>query len=159
METKAHKNAVQFSDQVSCSYCGKTWDVNDFDPPECSVEPHIPPRTGVTTGRWTSVPQSAWPTPVKAFVVYQGDTGLLVWDFTREAAEEQARRVGMTPDATVPVDINTHDGHRVSPPYVAYSPVHRKAAGHLIREHAKRVIHIVTPLEWCRCLRTGEVPK
>lgn len=30
-----HKNARQYSDQIHCSYCGKQWDINDIDPPEC----------------------------------------------------------------------------------------------------------------------------
>src|SRR5690554_6098583 len=31
-------NAVQFSDQMSCS-CGNVWDMNDPYPPECKKEP------------------------------------------------------------------------------------------------------------------------
>lgn len=30
-----HRQPRQYSDQVSCSACGKTWDVNDPEPPEC----------------------------------------------------------------------------------------------------------------------------
>jgi hypothetical protein len=29
-----HK-ARQYSDQMQCHVCGKAWDVNDPDPPEC----------------------------------------------------------------------------------------------------------------------------
>lgn len=36
---KSHRcNAVQFSDQMSCS-CGNVWDMNDPYPPECKKEP------------------------------------------------------------------------------------------------------------------------
>lgn len=31
-----HKAARQYSDQIHCSHCGRQWDVNDPDPPECN---------------------------------------------------------------------------------------------------------------------------
>ena len=30
-----HSNVRQYSDQLYCSNCGKTWDVNDPYPPAC----------------------------------------------------------------------------------------------------------------------------
>jgi hypothetical protein len=30
-----HVSAVRYSDQYHCSHCGKQWDVNDSDPPDC----------------------------------------------------------------------------------------------------------------------------
>lgn len=33
-----HKKARQYSDQMHCAECGKQWDVNDPDPPECKHE-------------------------------------------------------------------------------------------------------------------------
>lgn len=30
-----HKTARQYGDQMQCARCGKSWDVNDPDPPEC----------------------------------------------------------------------------------------------------------------------------
>ena len=30
-----HLNVRWYSDQCYCSHCGKTWDVNDIDPPAC----------------------------------------------------------------------------------------------------------------------------
>lgn len=33
--TKSHKAARQYNDQYICSHCGKQWDVNDPDPPDC----------------------------------------------------------------------------------------------------------------------------
>lgn len=33
-----HKRARQYSDQYHCADCGKQWDVNDPDPPECRRE-------------------------------------------------------------------------------------------------------------------------
>lgn len=32
-----HRAARQYSDQMYCSHCERTWDVNDVDPPECEV--------------------------------------------------------------------------------------------------------------------------
>lgn len=34
--TKSHKAARQYNDQYICSHCGKQWDVNDLDPPDCT---------------------------------------------------------------------------------------------------------------------------
>ena len=39
-----HKSARQYSDQYHCSHCGKQWDVNDTDPPEC-IEPETVVKT------------------------------------------------------------------------------------------------------------------
>jgi hypothetical protein len=33
-----HDNTRQYSDQYHCADCGKQWDVNDPDPPECRRE-------------------------------------------------------------------------------------------------------------------------
>lgn len=30
-----HKNVRRYSDQYHCSECGKQWDINDPDPPQC----------------------------------------------------------------------------------------------------------------------------
>lgn len=32
-----HKSPRQYSDQIHCSHCGKQWDVNDPEPPTCTV--------------------------------------------------------------------------------------------------------------------------
>lgn len=32
-------DAIQYSDQMQCAKCGKAWDVNDPDPPECAPRP------------------------------------------------------------------------------------------------------------------------
>lgn len=34
-----HKSARQYGDQYHCSHCGKQWDVNDPEPPECDIQP------------------------------------------------------------------------------------------------------------------------
>lgn len=31
-----HKNPVRHNDVIQCSYCGKSWDVDDQDPPLCT---------------------------------------------------------------------------------------------------------------------------
>jgi len=33
-----HKKAIRVNDQYHCAECGKQWDVNDPDPPECKRE-------------------------------------------------------------------------------------------------------------------------
>ena len=33
--TTDHKSAIRVCDQYHCSYCGKQWDVDDPEPPEC----------------------------------------------------------------------------------------------------------------------------
>ena len=38
MTQPEHKNARQHSDEMHCSHCGKTWDVNDPEPPECAEQ-------------------------------------------------------------------------------------------------------------------------
>lgn len=30
-----HKKAIRVNDQYHCSECGRQWDVEDMDPPEC----------------------------------------------------------------------------------------------------------------------------
>lgn len=37
--TPEHKAVRQYSDQYHCSHCGKQWDVNDPNPPECEIAP------------------------------------------------------------------------------------------------------------------------
>lgn len=32
-----HKNLRQYGDEMHCSHCGKTWDVNDPEPPACKT--------------------------------------------------------------------------------------------------------------------------
>jgi len=31
----SHKKPMRYSDQMYCSHCGNSWDVNDVDPPSC----------------------------------------------------------------------------------------------------------------------------
>ena len=33
-----HKKAIRVNDQYHCAECGKQWDVNDPDPPQCKRE-------------------------------------------------------------------------------------------------------------------------
>jgi len=37
MTQPEHKNARQHSDEMHCSHCGKTCDVNDPEPPPCTA--------------------------------------------------------------------------------------------------------------------------
>jgi hypothetical protein len=32
-----HKKPRRYSDEIHCSHCGKTWDVNDPEPPACKT--------------------------------------------------------------------------------------------------------------------------
>lgn len=56
-----HKSARQYNDQMTCSHCGKSWDVNDPDPPECESVPAtstrlpwppVTPSASRTSGEW-----------------------------------------------------------------------------------------------------------
>lgn len=42
---KGHKEILQMSDQAICTYCGKAWDMNDIEPPECTEE-RVPAKWG-----------------------------------------------------------------------------------------------------------------
>lgn len=46
-----HKSARQYSDQMYCSHCERTWDVNDPEPPECTERymVHVSKSGKVTT--------------------------------------------------------------------------------------------------------------
>lgn len=35
MSNHNHSHVRQYSDQLFCSVCKRSWDVNDIDPPEC----------------------------------------------------------------------------------------------------------------------------
>ena len=35
---KREHNTIQYSDQTQCRICGKVWDTNDAEPPECLTE-------------------------------------------------------------------------------------------------------------------------
>lgn len=39
--SNSHCKARRQSDQMHCSHCGTTWDVNDPDPPVCRKDPVI----------------------------------------------------------------------------------------------------------------------
>jgi hypothetical protein len=53
--TTGHRSASRVYDQIVCTHCGKAWDVNDPEPPECTA-PTVPtkrkPRRGGTV--WIS---------------------------------------------------------------------------------------------------------
>ena len=36
-----HKNAIRYGDEYQCADCGKSWDVNDKDVPECEIQLHV----------------------------------------------------------------------------------------------------------------------
>lgn len=37
MKPVHHKNAKRYNDEMFCSHCGKSWDVNDPEPPPCKT--------------------------------------------------------------------------------------------------------------------------
>lgn len=43
--------ARQYSDQMHCKRCDLTWDMNDYDPPECLTPKEIGQRTIATLYR------------------------------------------------------------------------------------------------------------
>lgn len=44
--TMEHK-ARQYGDQMQCHVCGKAWDVNDPEPPECITESELKKARGL----------------------------------------------------------------------------------------------------------------
>lgn len=112
METNGHKKVIQQSDQFFCAWCGKAWDVNDPNPPECSdtppsreilqigqnranyhnmveatIEMSIFLRDGMTTG----------PTTPQAYYLQRRGVGFVVWANGPKEAYNYAVRVGMRP--------------------------------------------------------------
>lgn len=42
-----HKRIERFQNEYMCLHCGKSWDVNDLEPPSCSAEPANSMRVAV----------------------------------------------------------------------------------------------------------------
>lgn len=58
-----HKSVVRMQDEYLCTYCGKSWDINDAEPPACLADNEVkgtgvpaydPPRQESPTGRVVS---------------------------------------------------------------------------------------------------------
>lgn len=72
---KNHKSPIQLSDEMLCSYCGKTWDVNDNDPPECSDTPAGQSFGRLIRSRWSGGQVSMQNMPRDAVVYESTPTG------------------------------------------------------------------------------------
>lgn len=65
-----HKSVVRMQDEYLCTYCGKSWDINDAEPPACLADNEVkgtgipaydPPRLESPTGRVTSPDAQRFP--------------------------------------------------------------------------------------------------
>ena len=145
METNGHKNAIQQSDQVFCSWCGKAWDVNDPNPPECS-EKQKSFRT-VLRGRdrlnYRLVTDPVWPTPPQAYYLQRRGVGFVVWANSPKEAYNYAVRVGMRPTYMRRIDIpdRTYD---VKTPRAEINPLTLE----LVRSRYPNFGEVITPVQF-----------
>lgn len=48
-----HKSIVRMNDEFLCATCGRSWDINDDEPPECDAKPRTPqPRPVTRNPHW-----------------------------------------------------------------------------------------------------------
>lgn len=162
METNGHKNAIQQSDQVFCSWCGKTWDVNDPHPPECSEERHASTfgYTGTVKGtgmcfagmsqnlpRDTAGPRFAtpvlWPTPPQAYYLQRRGIGFVVWANSPKEAYTYAVRVGMRPTYMRRIDVPDR-AYDVKTPRAEINPLTLE----LVRSRYPNFGEVITPVQF-----------
>lgn len=161
METNGHKKAIQQSDQMFCAWCGKAWDVNDPNPPECSdtppsreilqigqnranyhrmteaaIEMSIFLRNGMTTG-------PVWPTPPQAYYLQRRGTGFVVWANGPKEAYNYAVRVGMRPTYMRRIDIPDR-AYDVKTPRAEINPLTLE----LVRSRYPNFGEVVTPVQF-----------
>lgn len=120
METNGHKKAIQQSDQVFCAWCGKAWDVNDPNPPECSDTPpsreilqigknrtnyHNMAEAAIEISIFLRDGMTTRPTTPQAYYLQRRGVGFVVWANGPEEAYNYAVRVGMRPTYMRRIDI------------------------------------------------------
>lgn len=161
METKDHKKVIQYSDQVFCSWCGKTWDANDPHPPECSekkadvhtiqrssdlinyraateaaIDMSVLLRDGITT-------TPVWPTPPQAYYLQRRGVGFVVWANGPKEAYNYAARVGMRPTYMRRIDIPDR-AYDVKTPRAEINPLTLE----LVRSRYPNFGEVVTPVQF-----------
>ena len=151
METNGHKNAIQQSDQVFCSWCGKTWDINDPHPPECSEERHAPTiwYTGTVKGssaRFPAIPQNLprdYSNMAQAYYLQRRGVGFVVWANGPKEAYSYAARVGMRPTYMRRIDIPDR-AYDVKTPRAEINPLTLE----LVRSRYPNFGEVVTPVQF-----------
>lgn len=161
MKTNDHKKAIQQSDQMFCAWCGKAWDVNDPNPPECSdtppsyeilwvgqnranyqdmaeaaIETSVLLRDGVTSGPF-------WPTPPQAYYLQRRGVGFVVWANGPKEAYTYAVRVGMRPTYMRRIDIPDR-AYDVKTPRAEINPLTLE----LVRSRYPNFGEVVTPVQF-----------
>lgn len=161
MKTNDHKKAIQQSDQMFCAWCGKAWDVNDPNPPECSdkppsyeilwvgqnrenyrhmveaaIETSVLLRDGMTT-----VP--VWPTPPQAYYLQRRGVGFVVWAGHPKEAYNYAVRVGMRPTYMRQIDIPDRT-YNAATPRAEINPLTLD----LVRSRYPNFGEVVTPVQF-----------
>lgn len=59
-----HKNVVRMNDQFQCTHCGKSWDITDADPPNCTEVVQTARKTTASPALGAPYGENAlWPTP------------------------------------------------------------------------------------------------
>ena len=161
METNGHKKAIQQSDQMFCAWCGKAWDVNDPNPPECSDKP--PSREILQIGQnrenyrhmvEAAIETSAllrdgmttwpvWPTPPQAYYLQRRGVGFVVWANGPKEAYNYAVRVGMRPTYMRRIDIPDRT-YNVKTPRAEINPLTLE----LVRSRYPNFGEVVTPVQF-----------
>ena len=161
METNGHKKAIQQSDQMFCAWCGKAWDVNDPNPPECSekkadvhtiqrsrdlinyravteaaIDMSVLLREGVTAG-------PVWPTMPQAYYLQRRGVGFVVWANGPKEAYNYAVRVGMRPTYMRRIDIPDR-AYDVKTPRAEINPLTLE----LVRSRYPNFGEVVTPVQF-----------
>lgn len=151
METNGHKNATQRSDQVFCSWCGKTWDANDPYPPECSEERHASTiwYAGTVKGssaRFPTMPQNLprdGSNTAQAYYLQRRGTGFVVWANGPKEAYNYAVRVGMRPTYMRRIDIPDR-AYDVKTPRAEINPLTLER----VRSRYPNFGEVVTPVQF-----------
>lgn len=161
MKTHDHKKAIQQSDQMFCAWCGKAWDVNDPNPPECSDKPpsyeilwvgqnranyHDVAEAAIETSvllRDGMTPRAYWPTPPQAYYLQRRGVGFVVWAGHPKEAYNYAVRVGMRPTYMRQIDIPDR-AYDVKTPRAEINPLTLE----LVRRRYPNFVEVVTPVQF-----------
>lgn len=161
METNGHKKAIQQSDQMFCAWCGKAWDVNDPNPPECSDKP--PSREILQIGKnrenYRHMVEAAieisvllrdgvnagpvLPTMPQAYYLQRRGVGFVVWANGPKEAYNYAVRVGMRPTYMRRIDIPDRT-YNVKTPRAEINPLTLE----LVRSRYPNFGEVVTPVQF-----------
>lgn len=161
MDINDHKKAIQYSDQIFCSWCGKTWDVNDPHPPECSKRKAndkdvLRGQDRLTYSLMTGASKDfsdvirermntppVWPTPPQAYYLQRRGVGFVIWADGPKEAYNYAVRVGMRPTYMRRIDIPDRT-YNVKTPRAEINPLTLE----LVRSRYPNFGEVVTPVQF-----------